>query len=166
MKAQEYANLIAAYLAKNYGPRGLVVYRELSLGKTIIGKNRRLDVFALHEPSGRALAIECKWQESQGTTDEKIPYTLQDLEAMHIPAFVVYAGTGFSHGVLHMLQGNPLAAYCLPPTSLEPTLNETTELDHIVAMIFGWWDALVRHKKPFDWREHTPVDDEPGPASG
>ncbi|HSC87316.1 MAG TPA: PD-(D/E)XK nuclease superfamily protein [Polyangiaceae bacterium] len=157
MRAQDYANSIAAYLAKNHGQRGLVVYREFSLGKTIIGKNRRLDVFALHEPSGRALAIECKWQGSQGTTDEKIPYALQDLAAMHIPAFMVYAGTGFSPGVLHMLQSHALAAYCLPPSSLEPTPGETTELDHVVAMTFGWWDALVAGRQPFDWTRHVPA---------
>jgi hypothetical protein len=100
MTGTEYANLIAAYLAKNYGGRGLTVYREVPLGKSIIGKNRRIDVFAVHKASAKALAIECKVQTSAGTADEKIPYTLQDLAAMHIPAFVVYAGSGFSDGVL------------------------------------------------------------------
>jgi hypothetical protein len=150
MKAHEYSDLVAAYLVKNYGGRGLSVYREVSLGKSIIGKNRRLDIFALHEESGRALAIECKCQEVSGTADEKIPYTLQDLAAMHIPAFVVYAGRGFSDGVLHLLQSSPLAAYCLPPPSLEPSMVDTTELDHIVAMTFGWWEAVLQRRTQFN----------------
>ncbi|HVJ17024.1 MAG TPA: PD-(D/E)XK nuclease superfamily protein [Polyangiaceae bacterium] len=149
MTGNEYASLIAAYLSKNYGSRGLLVYREVSLGKSIIGKNRRVDVFALHRESQKALAIECKVQTSTGTADEKIPYTLQDLAAMHVPAFVVYAGAGFSEGVLHLLRSSELAAYCLPDATLEPS-SDTLELDHLVAMTFGWWEAVLRDKKPFD----------------
>lgn len=150
LNGHSYADRIAAYLVENYTDRGLAVYREISLGKSIIGKNRRIDIFALHEETGRALAVECKFQDSAGTADEKIPYTLQDLEAMHIPAFVVYAGEGFSQGVLHLLQGSSRAAYCLPPEDLKPTQHATTELDHIIAMTFGWWDAILRHKKKLE----------------
>lgn len=149
MKGGQYSDLIAAYLAKNYGPRGLLVYREVSLGKSIIGKNRRLDIFAVQKETAKAIAIECKYQGTAGTADEKIPYTLDDLRAMHIPAFVVYAGEGFSAGVLHMLGGSEIAAYCLPEASLNPSA-ETLELDHVVAMTFGWWDAVLRGKQPFD----------------
>ncbi len=159
MTGTEYANLIAAYLTRNYGRRGLSVYREVPLGKSIIGKNRRVDVFAVHDASAKALAIECKVQTSTGTADEKIPYTLEDLAAMHVPAFVVYAGSGFSDGVLHMLRSNKLAAYCHPEPSLEPT-QSTIELDHIVAMTFGWWGAVLRDKRPFDlesWSASRPA---------
>jgi len=121
MTGNEYATLVAAYLARNYGRKGLTVYREVSLGKSIIGKNRRVDVFALHAESRKALAIECKVQTSAGTADEKIPYTLQDLAAMHVPAFVVYAGAGFSEGVLHLLRSSERAAYCLPDATLTPS---------------------------------------------
>ncbi len=155
MTGNEYANLIAAYLSKNYGTRGLAVYREVSLGKSIIGKNRRVDVFAVHNASAKAMAIECKVQTSTGTADEKIPYTLQDLAAMHVPAFVVYAGSGFSDGVLHLLRSNERAAYCLPALDLEPS-GDTIELDHLVAMTFGWWEAVLREKKPFDLEAWSP----------
>ncbi len=149
LTGNDYANLIAAYLTKNYGPHGLVVYREVSLGKSIIGKNRRVDVFAMHTASSRAMAVECKYQSTSGTADEKLPYTLNDLAAMHIPAFVVYAGTGFSDGVLHMLRSSPVAAYCMPEFTLEPTA-ETLELDHLIAMTFGWWEKVLARKVPFD----------------
>jgi hypothetical protein len=160
MTGNEYATLIAAYLARNYGARGLAVYREVSLGKSIIGKNRRVDVFAVHRESRKALAVECKVQTSAGTADEKIPYTLQDLAAMHVPAFVVYAGAGFSEGVLHLLRSSERAAYCLPDATLEPS-PDTLELDHIVAMTFGWWDAVLRDKKPFDLSAWAAVQSEP-----
>lgn len=163
MTGNEYATLIAAYLTRNYGPRGLAVYREVSLGKSIIGKNRRVDVFAVHNESSKALAIECKVQTTSGTADEKIPYTLQDLAAMHVPAFVVYAGPGFSEGVLHLLRSSERAAYCLPDQSLEPS-TDTIELDHIVAMTFGWWQAVLRDKKPFDLASWSAAQNKPAVA--
>jgi hypothetical protein len=89
---------------------------------------------------------------------------------MHVPAFVVYAGSGFSDGVLHMLRSNKRAAYCYPEPSLEPT-QSTIELDHIVAMTFGWWEAVLRDKRPFNleaWsasRPAPPVVVAPGPVT-
>jgi hypothetical protein len=148
MTGNEYADLVAAYITRSYGGRGLVVYREVSLGKSIIGKNRRVDILAIDDASSRALGIECKYQATSGTADEKIPYTLQDLGALHIPAFAVYAGEGFSVGVLHMLQASPLAAYCLPDLNLQPCPG-TIELDHVIATTFGWWDAVLKNKAPF-----------------
>jgi hypothetical protein len=146
----EYSNLIASYLAYHYGDRGLVAYREISLGKSIIGKNRRIDVFLVHEPTQRALAIECKYQGTQGTVDEKIPYTLQDMEALRVPGAVVYAGDGFSEGVIHMLQASPMAVYCLPDEETLAATAQTRELDHIVAMTFQWWDLVIKGRKPFE----------------
>ncbi len=148
MKGNEYSDRIAAYLVATYGERGLSVYREVSLGKTIIGKNRRVDVLAVHEPSQEALVIECKYQASQGTVDEKIPYTLQDMDALRVASCVAYAGEGFSQGVRHMLEAHRMAAFCLPEPDLASTVA-TRELDHIVAMAFKWWDLVVRDRKPF-----------------
>lgn len=148
MKGNEYSDRIAGYLVAAYGARLLTVYREVSLGKTIIGKNRRVDLLAIHEPTQIALAIECKYQATQGTVDEKIPYTLQDMDALRVASCIVYAGEGFSQGVRHMLEAHHMAAYCLPEADLASTVA-TRELDHIVAMTFSWWDVVVRDKKPF-----------------
>ena len=148
MKGSEYAELVACYLVRNYATRGIEVYREVSVGKSIIGKNRRVDVLVLQEEDRLAYAIECKFQKSHGTVDEKIPYALQDMRAMPIPGCIVYAGSGFSTGVLHMLQAAENAAYCLPEVeSLEPT-KHTRELDHLLALHFRWWDILVGNKRP------------------
>jgi hypothetical protein len=148
MTGTQYANLIASYLVKNYGARGLVVYREVNLGKSIIGKNRHVDVFLVETATQKAMAIECKYQGSAGTVDEKIPYAIEDLRAMHVPAFAVYAGDGFSAGVLHLLAGCDIAAHCLPSETLEPGPT-TIELDHLVATVFGFWDVVLRKKTPF-----------------
>ena len=73
-----------------------------------------------------------------------------------MPATLVYAGSGFSEGVLHFLKSSEDAAYCLPTESLAPEARRgqgtidtgTWQLDHILAMSFGWWDVIVGNKSP------------------
>jgi hypothetical protein len=149
VKPHEYRDLIAGYLDVNYGPRGVVVYSEVSLGKTIIGKNRKLDLFVLRPEDQRALALETKYQEVAGTTDEKIPYALQDLEALWIPGCLVYAGPGWSRGVLHTLEGSRRAVYCLPERPTLARTSSTRELDHVLAAVFGFWDQVIPEARRF-----------------
>ena len=162
MTGGEYADLIASYVSQRFAPRALKVYREINVGKTIIGKNRRIDVFVVCEPTNQAFAIECKYQDSQGTVDEKIPYALDDLKALPMAACIAYAGEGFSGGVLHMLQASPHAAYCLPVPAAGRT--DTRELDQLLAAHFGWWDVLVEGKQPVvagaESRQPTLLEDE------
>jgi hypothetical protein len=162
MTGAEYANLVAAYLVHNFAERGIDVYREVNVGKSIIGKNRRIDILVVDTSKNRAIAIECKYQGTSGTTDEKVPYALQDLEAMRMPACAVYAGDGWSSGVRHMLEAAPLAAFCLPddPKTLRRS-NDTRELDHMLAQVFAWWDMLLIGKTKFDldaWRAASVSD--------
>jgi hypothetical protein len=148
LSGKEYADLVASYILKNFGARGLTVYREVSMGKTIIGKNRHVDILVLHQATLNVLAIECKYQDTLGTVDEKIPYAIQDMQAMGVPVCLAYAGAGFSSGILHMLAACPIAAQCLPGFALEPC-RETRELDIALAMAFRFWDLVVANKKPF-----------------
>ena len=148
MTGTDYANLVAVYLARRFGARGLRVYREVRVGKSIIGKNRCIDVFCVSEPGNQAFAIECKFQDSPGTVDEKIPYALDDLDALPMAGCIAYAGRGFSEGVLHMLGAAPRAAYCLPSDGQTDSSADTRELDHMLATHFGWWDVLTAGKKP------------------
>jgi hypothetical protein len=150
----QYANLVATYVAKSFGHRGMTVYREVPFGKTLIGKNRRIDILVLEESTKTALALECKYQSSMGTTDEKIPYALQDLAQLGMPACLVYAGEGFSPGVAHMLAASPLTAYCLPDLSDLRSSEATRELDAAFARTFRWWDLVVAGRTPFDPSKH------------
>jgi hypothetical protein len=148
MTGAQYANLVAAYVARRFASRKLRVYREIRVGKTIIGKNRCIDIFCVSDDSQKAFAIECKFQDSQGTVDEKIPYALDDLRALPMAGCIAYAGQGFSAGVLHMLAASRLAAYCLPLDGQGDPTSDTKELDHVLAVHFGWWDVLVENKRP------------------
>lgn len=155
MNGHQYRDLVGRYLVSAYEARGLEVYDEVTVGTTILGKPRRTDLIALHRESGRALALECKYQDSSGTVDEKIPYALQDLEALRMPSALIYAGVGFSQGVLHLLQSAHLAAYCMPGEDLRPIRRSPTadainsgtwQLDHVVATTFGFWDLILEGK--------------------
>jgi hypothetical protein len=145
-----YSDLVGGYLARRFASRGLAVYREVRVGKSIIGKNRTVDVFCVGADIGRAFAIECKYQDSPGTVDEKIPYAINDLKALPMAGCIAYAGRGFSQGVLHMLEGSPHAAYCLPSASQSDMSVDTQDLDHLLAMHFGWWDVLIGSRRPLD----------------
>jgi hypothetical protein len=145
----QYRDLIASYIHHNYGPHGLVVYVEIALGKTVIGKDRNIDVFVIRPDDRKAVAIECKYQDSLGTVDEKIPYALQDLEALWVPGCLVYAGKGWSRGVLHSLEASRLAAACLPERDRLTKTRQTRELDHMLAAVFGFWDLVLPPSKRF-----------------
>jgi hypothetical protein len=146
MTGRQYADLVAAYVAARFASRSLKVYREINVGKSIIGRNRCIDVFCVSEAANSAFAIECKYQGSAGTVDEKIPYALDDMDALPMAGCIAYAGEGFSEGVLHMLRGAADAAYCLPDTGQAAQSVSTWELDHLLALHFGWWDVLVGKK--------------------
>ena len=149
LSGHEYANLIATYIIENFGGEGVLVYREVELGKTIIGKNRRLDILVRHLATGQAVAVECKYQATSGSAEEKLMYTLDDLKATPVKAVLAYAGDGFSAGILRTLAAAPIAAHCLPdPNDLRPS-SATRELDHLLAAHFGWWPVILKGKTPF-----------------
>ena len=135
MTGAEYANLVAWYVARRFESRGLKAYREVRVGKTIIAKNRCIDILCVGDNGLKAFAIECKFQDSQGTVDEKIPYALDDLQALPMTGCIAYAGTGFSAGVLHMLAASPHAAFCQPLAGQIESSNDTRELDHLLATL-------------------------------
>jgi hypothetical protein len=147
MTGNQYRDLIAAYVLHNYAPHGIVVYREVNLGKTIIGKDRQIDVFVVRPSDQKALAIECKYQDALGSVDEKIPYALDDLEALWVPGCLVYAGRGWSKGVLHLLEASRLAAHCQPERPLLARGRATRELDYLLAATFGLWEQILPANK-------------------
>src|ERR1051325_7799216 len=144
-----FRDLIAAYIHLQYAEHGLDVYSEVNLGKPIIGKDRQIGRFVVRPADQKAIAIECKYQDVQGTADEKIPYALDDLAALWVPGCLVYAGRGWSKGVLHQLEASRLAAYCLPERSSLSRSKATRELDYIRAATFGFWEQILPAAKRY-----------------
>lgn len=62
---------------------------------SIYGTPMRIDFFAWHpEKYPKGLIIECKYQETKGSADEKYPYTVANLRKTGIPAILLVMGSG------------------------------------------------------------------------
>ena len=75
---------------------GLQVRRHVRVGRRLWGAVREIDVVLTDPALRRSLGVECKYQGSSGSAEEKIPATIRDIEAWPIPGLVVYGGNGFS----------------------------------------------------------------------
>ena len=76
---------------------GIDFHHQFPCGETPIGTHRRVDIAAVE--AGRILvAIECKFQDNMGTTDDKILGAVEDLEKLR-------ASSNNSIGILLLWQG-------------------------------------------------------------
>ena len=75
---------------------GLQVRTQVRVARRIWGAVRRIDIVLTHQETRRTLGVECKFQGTQGTAEEKIPSTIQDIAAWPIRGLVVFAGEGFT----------------------------------------------------------------------
>jgi hypothetical protein len=75
---------------------GLELRQQVRVGRRLWGAERRIDVILTHREARRSLGLECKFQGSSGSAEEKIPATISDIAAWPIPGIVVFAGDGFS----------------------------------------------------------------------
>ncbi len=83
-------------LSKNLG---LEAETEVKVGRRIWGAKRHIDVVLTYSETRLRLGIECKYQGGGGTAEEKIPATLEDIQAWPIRGIVVIAGPGFSENM-------------------------------------------------------------------
>jgi hypothetical protein len=141
-----FRQIVAAHVAKTFAGSGLDVYEEVHLGSSIIGKDRKVDILIVSEKTGRAVALEAKFQSTKGTADEKMHYALSDCEAMWIPAVVVYGGVGWSTGVRHALDAHRHAVRVEVGDAGDMT--DTAELDSFIAQQFGLWSFVLKGKTP------------------
>jgi hypothetical protein len=82
---------------------GLTAREQFKCGRRIWGAERFIDVVLTHPESRRRLGIECKYQGTAGSAEEKIPATIQDIAAWPIPGLVVFNGAGFSTNIKSFL---------------------------------------------------------------
>lgn len=80
--------------------------RQCVTGRNIYGLRRTVD-FILYHPRKwpESLVIQCKWQASGGTTDEKYPFEVLSINADGYPAIVVLDGGGYRQGAEQWLRG-------------------------------------------------------------
>lgn len=78
---------------------------QYHIGETIYGTKRKVDFFVkpnLKYKNG--LAIECKWQKSKGSVDEKYPYLCECIEYNRVPTIIIIDGGGYKLGAFNWLK--------------------------------------------------------------
>lgn len=82
---------------------GLSVRTEVRVGRRLWGAVRKIDIVLTDPTTRRTLGLECKYQKTKGTAEEKIPSTVDDIRAWPIPGLVVTDGPGFSPNMRQFL---------------------------------------------------------------
>jgi hypothetical protein len=103
---------------------GLEVRGQVRVGKRIWGAVRQIDVVLTDPATRNSLGLECKYQGSTGSAEEKIPTTIKDIEAWPIRGLVVFHGEGFSANMRAYLHATGLAV-------------ELDDLDMWLRLFFG-----------------------------
>lgn len=78
---------------------GLEGRQQYKVARRLWGAERRIDVVLRSPSTGKVLGIECKFQQVGGTAEEKIPTTVQDMNAWPIEGLVVFSGPGFTENM-------------------------------------------------------------------
>lgn len=87
-------------LAESLGLEGKEQYR---VARRLWGAERKIDIVLRNATNGKTLGVECKFQATGGTAEEKIPTTIQDIKAWPIDGIVVFAGEGFTDNMKSFL---------------------------------------------------------------
>ena len=78
--------------------------RQYEIGKDIYGKTRRVDVILYHPRLyPECLVIQCKWQASRGSVEEKYPYEVLNIQQNQYDTIVLLDGGGYSAGARQWL---------------------------------------------------------------
>jgi hypothetical protein len=99
---------------------GLQAREQFRCGRRIWGAERYIDVVLTHVESRRRLGVECKYQGTAGSAEEKIPATIQDIAAWPIAGLVVFSGDGFSSNIKSFLIAS---GHAVDLMDLEPWLR-------------------------------------------
>ncbi|HLG70653.1 MAG TPA: PD-(D/E)XK nuclease superfamily protein [Chloroflexota bacterium] len=81
----------------------LEAQEQVKVGRRLWGAVRNIDVVLTQPESRLRLGVECKFQGSTGTAEEKIPAILNDIDAWPIRGIVVISGKGFSPNMRYYL---------------------------------------------------------------
>jgi hypothetical protein len=102
-QAVESGAELARAVAKLGNDLGLEVKQQVRVARRIWGAVRQIDIVLIEPQSRKTLGVECKYQSTAGTAEEKIPAIIQDIKAWPIPGIVVFSGEGFTQNMKSFL---------------------------------------------------------------
>ena len=79
--------------------------KQVPCGTSIYETKRKCDFLVLNKekfPDG--LIIECKWQESAGSVDEKYPFTVFNILKIGVPTIILLDGGGYKQKAMEWLK--------------------------------------------------------------
>jgi len=111
----------------------LEVQEQVKVGRRLWGAVRNIDVVLTHPETKLRLGVECKFQGTTGTAEEKIPAIVSDIAAWPIRGIVVISGKGFSPNMRYYLISSGKAV-------------DIEDLEDWLRLYFGL--SLVEHTQP------------------
>ena len=78
--------------------------KQCLVGKDIYNRDRRVDFIVFHPSKWpNSLVIQCKWQASSGTVEQKYPFEVQSIEKSVYPTVIILDGGGYTDGAKNWL---------------------------------------------------------------
>ena len=80
--------------------------KQCPCGTSIYETKRKCDFLVINQakfPDG--LIIECKWQQSNGSVDEKYPFTIFNIFKIGVPTIILLDGGGYKKQAMEWLKG-------------------------------------------------------------
>lgn len=78
---------------------------QVPCGTSIYETKRKCDFLIMNQdkfPEG--LIIECKWQQSNGSVDEKYPFTVYNILKIGVPTIILLDGNGYKKAAMEWLK--------------------------------------------------------------
>ena len=78
--------------------------RQCKIGKDVYKKKRRVDIILYHPKLWKnCLVIQCKWQASSGSVEEKYPFEVLSIQQNEYDTIIILDGGGYSKGAKRWL---------------------------------------------------------------
>ena len=126
---QEVVSALNDIFARRKGGEIVYTMENVDVGKDSIGGRMKVPILVVQ--GNRSFAIDAREQNVSGTTCEKLPFILDNLASLPIPAALVWRGEQWRKWE-NVLECHPLACH----------FNLQHQLMRRMALHFGWWDVL------------------------
>lgn len=79
--------------------KNFISFSQVVIGTTIYETIRKCDFILFHpEKFKNNLILECKWQQSGGSVDEKYPFLVLNIKKLGIDTIIILDGQGYKKG--------------------------------------------------------------------
>ena len=86
--------------------------KQVLIGKNIYNRDRKVDFILYHPEIWKSgLVIECKWQASPGSVEEKYPFLVAKIQLSKLPTIIVLDGEGYTKGAKDWIQSQATSSY-------------------------------------------------------